>query len=169
LYFTSSLKELSLKPSHWILNLMLPRKIIFIILAVAYCPCYAVDQLTPKDSSTVTIMLQNASDKLSKIDSVFLIFDRYDLRGAGVIKKVFYPDVENKIRVCLPKGKYYINIYCLGIYNKESFDRIVYAKPSKNHNIYLRLQASALFHQGDIRIPSDHFDPSHLAILNFSK
>lgn len=142
---------------------------IFIFLAMAYCHCFGIDQLPLKDSSTVTIRLQNASDKLSKIDSVFVIFDRYDLRGAGIIKKVFYPDIDNKIQVILPKGKYYINIYCLGIYNKESFDRIVYAKPSKNHNIFLRLQASALFHQGDTRIPADHFDPSHLAILNFSK
>ncbi len=110
---------------------MLPRKIIFILLAVAYCPCYAINQLTPKDSSTVTIMLQNASDKLSKIDSVFIIFDRYDLRGAGVIKRVFYPDVENKIRVSLPKGKYYINIYCLGIYNKESFDGLFTQSPAR--------------------------------------
>jgi hypothetical protein len=148
---------------------MCPRKTIFIFLTLAFFHCYATDQLPLKDSSTVTIMLQNASDKLSKIDSVFIIFDRYDLRGAGVVKKVFYPDLENKIQVCLPKGKYYINIYCLGIYNKESFDRIVYAKASKNHNIFLRLQESALFHQGNIRMPVDHFDPSHLAILNFSR
>jgi hypothetical protein len=149
---------------------MLLRKTIFTLLVMASCHCYGNIQKSGKDSSTtVTITLQNASDKLSKIDSVFVIFDRYDLRGAGVIKKVFYPDIENKIEVNLPKGKYYINIYCLGIYNKESFDRIVSAKSGKNHNIFLRLQASALFHQGGVRIPADHFDPSHLAILNFSK
>ncbi len=148
---------------------MFLRKTILTFLTMAYCHCYALDRLPLKDSSTVTIMLQNASDKLSKIDSVFVVFDRYDLRGAGVIKKVFYPDIYNKIEVCLPKGKYYLNIYCLGIYNKESFDRIVYAKPSKNHNILLRLQASALFHRGEIKMPEDHFDPTHLAILNFGK
>ncbi len=115
----------------------------------------------------VTITLQNASDKLSKIDSVFLIFDRYDLRGAGVIKKVFYPDIDNQIHVSLPKGKYYINIFCLGIYNKESFDRVVYAKSNKNRKITLRLQESALYQLGLAKIPADHFDPSHLAILNF--
>ena len=71
--------------------------------------------------------------------------------------------------VSLPRGKYYINIYCLGIYNKESFNRIVSAKSNKNHNIFLRLQASALFHQGGARIPEDHFDPAHLAILKYSK
>ena len=146
---------------------MLLRKTILPLLVITSCHCYSNDSLPTKDSSSVTITLQNASDKLSKIDSVFLIFDRFDLRGAGVIKKVFYPNVENQIRVSLPKGKYYINIYCLGIYNKECFDRIVTTKPNKNRKIFLRLQASALYQLGLAKIPADHFDPSHLAILNF--
>ena len=144
------------------------RKTIFPLLALAASHCYGSDSLPKKDSSTVIIKLQNVSDKLSKIDSVFVIFDRFDLRGAGVVKKVFYPDFENKIQIDLPKGKYYINIYCLGIYNKEGFNRIVSAKPNKNHNILLRLQQSALFELGLARMPSDHFDPSHLAILNYA-
>ena len=148
--------------------MMLLRKTILPALMAASCYCYGNGELPAKDSGTVVITLQNASDKLSKIDSVFVIFDRYDLRGAGVIKKVFYPDIENKIRVNLPKGKYYISIYCLGIYNKESFDRIISAKSSKERNIFLRLQASALYQQGLARIPGEHFDPAHLAILNFS-
>jgi hypothetical protein len=130
--------------------------------------CYGNDSLPKTDTSTVTIKLQNAADKLSRIDSVFVIFDRYDLRGAGIIKKVFYPDGENKIQVTLPKGKYYLNIYCLGIYNKEGFDRIVSAKPNKNHQILLQLQQSALFELGLAHLPQDRFDPSHLAILNYT-
>ena len=145
---------------------MLQKKTILAALLLSTCHCFAYNDPPEKDSGTVIITLQNASDKLSKIDSVFVIFDRYDLRGAGVVKQVFYPDLENNIRVNLPKGKYFINIYCLGIYNKEAFDRIVSAKPNKNYHILLRLQASALYHIGKARIPLDHFDPSHLAILN---
>jgi hypothetical protein len=144
------------------------RKSIFPLLMAASCRCFGNNQLPSKDSGTVIITLQNASDKLSKIDSVYVIFDRYDLRGAGVVKRIFYPDQDNKIRVDLPKGKYYISIYCLGIYNKESFDRIISAKSRKERNIFLRLQASALYKQGGARIPGEHFDPSHLAILNYS-
>lgn len=135
------------------------------LLASSQCYGHESTESTPSDSGVIIIALQNASDKLSKIDSVFVIFDRYDLRGAGVIKQVFYPDLENQIRVSLPKGKYYLNIYCLGIYNKEAFDRIVSAKPKKNQKIFLRLQASALYHQGAARLPLEHFDPSHLAIF----
>ena len=128
--------------------------------------CYGYDSLPQKDSGTITISLQNASDKLSKIDSVFIIFDRYDLRGAGVIKQVFYPDIDNRIKIILPKGKYYVNIYCLGIYNKVAFGRIVSAKPNKIHKIFLRLQQSALFQLGLAHMPEYPFDPSHLAIFN---
>jgi hypothetical protein len=145
---------------------MFLRKAILPVLALVVHQCFGNDSLPESESSAVVITLQNASDKLSKIDSVFLIIDRFDLRGAGVIKKVFYPDRENQVRINLPKGKYFINIYCLGIYNKESFERIVTAKPGKDRNIFLRLQASALYKQGLARIPQDRFDPSHLAILH---
>ncbi len=146
---------------------MFLRKTILPLFVIIACHCYGNKIITSRDSGTVIITLQNAADKLSKIDSVFVIFDRFDLRGAGVVKKVFYPDTENKVQVSLPKGKYYISIYCLGIYNKESFDRVIKAADHKTRNIFLRLQVSALYKQGLARIPADHFDPSHLAILNF--
>jgi hypothetical protein len=144
---------------------MFCRGIIFALLITASGHCYGYDSLPSKDSGTVTILLQNASDKLSKIDSVFIILDRYDLRGAGVVKQIFYPDIENRIKISLPKGKYYMNIYCLGIYNKVAFDRVVSAKPNKNHKVFLRLQQSALFQLGLADMPEDHFDPAHLAIF----
>ena len=133
---------------------------------VTYSHSYGYDSLPSKDSGTITILLQNASDKLSKIDSVFIILDRYDLRGAGVVKQVFHPDPENHITISLPKGKYYLNIYCLGIYNKIAFSRVVAAKPKKNHKVFLRLQQASLFQSGLAHLPEDHFDPSHLAIFN---
>ena len=139
--------------------------IIFVLFVMASGHCYGRDSSPSTDSGTVTISLHNASDKLSKIDSVFIIIDRYDLRGAGVVKQIFYPDMDNRIKLSLPKGKYYMNIYCLGIYNKVAFDRIVSAKPKKNHKVLLRLQQSALFQLGLARLPDEHFDPSHLAIF----
>jgi len=148
---------------------MLLRKTIILIILLSSGRCLANDSLEVKaDSGTVTILLQNAYDKLSRIDSVYLVIDRYDLRGAGVIKQVFYPDRENKVTVNVPSGKYYMNIYCLGIYNKECFDRIITARRRKNRNIFLRLQVSALYKQGLASIPADHFDPSKLAIMHLN-
>jgi hypothetical protein len=145
------------------------RAIIFAFFIAASSRCYGYDGISLKDSGTVTILLQNASDKLSKIDSVFIILDQYDLRGAGVVKQIFYPDIDNRIKINLPKGKYYMKIYCLGIYNKRAFERIISAKANKNRNIFLLLQQSALFKLGRAHMPDDHFDPSHLAIFKETK
>lgn len=116
------------------------------------------------DSGTVIITLENSSDRQSRIDSVYLIFDRYDKRGAGIIKQVFYP-VHNQVQIKVPIGRYYVNIFCLGIYNHAGFDRVLTAKSSHTHKIFLRLQASALFTPGMVEIPREKWDPSHLAIL----
>ena len=110
------------------------------------------------------ITLQNAADRQSRIDSVYLIFDRFDLRGAGIIKQVYHP-VDNQVLLKLPKGRYYVNIYCLGIYNKAGFDRVITIKTNRTRKIFLRLQASALFTPGMVRIPHQEWDPAHLAIL----
>jgi hypothetical protein len=116
------------------------------------------------DSGTVVISLQNAADRQSRIDSVYLIFDRYDRRGAGIVRQVYRP-VNNQVELMLPRGRYYVNIYCLGIYNKAGFDRTVTVKANRTRRIFLRLQASALFTPGMVRIPRQKWDPAHLAIL----
>ncbi len=127
-------------------------------------PVYARKGDTPKsDSGTVTITLENAFDKQSRIDSIYLIFDRYDKRGAGVIKQVFRSR-DNVIQINVPSGRYYVNIFCLGIYNKAGFDRIVTVRANKERKISLRLQAP-LFIPGSVKIPGQKWDPSHLAIL----
>jgi hypothetical protein len=130
-------------------------------------PCYAhIPQIPKKDSGMVVIHLQNASDRQSRIDSIFLIFDRYDKRGAGVIKQVFYPK-NNQVQITVPKGRYYVNIYCLGIYNHAGFDRIITVRANRKRKIFLKLQACALFTPGMVEIPREKWDPAHLAIMEF--
>ncbi|MDP4211710.1 MAG: hypothetical protein Q8926_03730 [Bacteroidota bacterium] len=120
--------------------------------------------LPRSDSGTVVIDLQNASDRQSRIDSIYLIFDRYDKRGAGIIKQVYYPK-NNQVEITVPKGRYYVNIYCLGIYNRAGFDRTILVKPTRKLRIFLKLQASALFTPGMVEIPHEKWDPAHLAIM----
>ena len=144
---------------------MLPAKTILSLLLITTLHSYGYSKKIPKtDSGTVVITLQNAADRQSRIDSVYLIFDRFDLRGAGIIKQVYHP-VNNQVLLKLPKGRYYVNIYCLGIYNKAGFDRVITIKTNRTRKIFLRLQASALFTPGMVRIPHQEWDPAHLAIL----
>src|SRR5258708_2967800 len=83
-----------------------------------------------KDSTTVVFKLDNPSHHNLNIDSVYLIFDRYDHRGAGVVMQFFYP-VDNIIKVTVPKGKYYVNIVCIGTFCNEHFDRVITANSNK--------------------------------------
>jgi hypothetical protein len=56
---------------------------------MADCSCFGNNIFPAGGSGTVVIILRNASDHLSKIDSVLLIFDHVNLRGAGRVKKPF--------------------------------------------------------------------------------
>jgi hypothetical protein len=144
---------------------LLLKNTILPLLLITALHSFAYSSKVPKsDSGTVIITLENASDRQSRIDSVYLIFDRYDKRGAGVIKKVYYP-INNQVQITVPQGRYYVNIFCLGIYNRVGFDRILTAKANRKLKIFLRLQASALFTTGMVEIPQEKWDPSHLAIL----
>jgi len=116
-----------------------------------------------KDSTTVIIRLANSSHNKLYIDSVYLIFDRYDRRGAGVVKKIFYP-IDNTVKVTVPKGKYFVNIVCLGTYANEYFDRIINAKSDKEKTLSLKLEEFALFTPGFVFIPEEKVDFSNLSI-----
>src|SRR5882762_9776141 len=95
-----------------------------------YAIGFSAQHKTFKDSTTVVFKLDNPSHHNLNIDSVFLIFDKYDHSGAGVVMQIFYP-VDNIIRVTVPKGKYYVNIVCIGTYSNKHFDRIITAKSDK--------------------------------------
>ena len=119
------------------------------------------------DSTTIIIKLDNTSHHNLYIDSVYLVFDRYDRRGAGVIKQIFYP-VDNAIKVTVPKGKYYVNIICLGTYNNECFERIVTARSDKEKKLFLKLQESDLFTPGLAFIPEEKIDFSNLSVTRYA-
>ena len=116
-----------------------------------------------KDSTTVVFKLDNRSHHNLNIDSVFLIFDRYDRSGAGVVMQIFYP-VDNIIKVTVPKGKYFVNIVCIGAYCNERFDRIITARSNKEKKLLLNLPEPDLYTPGLAYIPEEKIDFSNLSI-----
>ena len=119
------------------------------------------------DSVRVTIELNNELNKKAPVDSVIVIFDRYNLSGAGTIKKVYYP-IDNKVVIeNVPEGKFYITVICLGIY-KDNFTEIsyVYEKRRNKNSFNFRLKKNAEpYDPEDISIPSEKIDPLNLLIL----
>src|SRR5437764_9927471 len=73
-------------------------------------------QKRSKDSVSLTIHLNNRANNHAQVDSVYLIFDRWDLSGAGLVKKIYRPE-KNIIKLeKIPKGRYYVEVFCLGNY-----------------------------------------------------
>jgi len=93
-----------------------------------------------------------------------MIFDKYDRSGAGIVMQVFYP-VDNTIKVTVPKGKYYVNIICIGTYVSESFDKIITATSDKEKKFLLNLQEADLFTPGLAFIPEQKVDLTNLTIM----
>src|SRR4051812_43840959 len=83
------------------------------------------------DSVNVLIRLHPRDVKNPLVDSVLVIFDRFDRTGAGIVKRIYYP-TNNQFTISnVPEGKYYISIYCLGFY-RDTFNDLMFV--SKRHS-----------------------------------
>ncbi|PWT75826.1 MAG: hypothetical protein C5B59_07865 [Bacteroidetes bacterium] len=124
-----------------------------------------------KDSTVVTIKLDNVTHHKSKkpsIDSVYLIFDKYDHSGAGIVKQMFYPS-NNLVTLTVPSGKYFVNIVCMGTYNRVYFDYILIAKSRKGKTLSIKLQDPSLFTPGLVDLPQEKIDFSNLLVTHFHR
>ena len=135
------------------------------LLAMLYAK--SAPQSSLKDSATIIIRLDNFSNNNEPIDSIYLIFDRFDLTGAGVIKQVCHP-VNNAIELTVPKGKYFINIICLGVYKDKHFDAIVNARSSKRNELLLKVDPTSFFIPGLVSFPEEKIDFGNLSVTSYS-
>ena len=117
-------------------------------------------QTSMRDSISVTILLKN---KNIIVDSVYIIFDRYDLSGAGVINKVFYPSNNRIVIEKVPKGKYYVDVYCIGI-DHQRFARVSTVGKRRSNKVTLPLKTYETYIPGTAIIPSTNIDPSNLLV-----
>lgn len=133
--------------------------LIFLFLTPWLIPCVSA-QKAAVDSISVTILLRN---KKITVDSVYVIFDRYDLTGAGVVKKVFYPS-QNKIVIeKVPKGKYYVDVFCLGI-GQQNFSKISTVGNRRPNKLLIPLKTYETYIPGTAVIPSSNIDFSNLIV-----
>ena len=116
-----------------------------------------------RDSAAIIISFNNNSNQDKPIDSVFVIFDKWDLSGAGIVKQVFYP-VNNRIALIIPKGKYYVDVYCLKGRRREHFGTIFKAKLNKKNILFFKLEEAELFMPGSVQFPQEKIDFGNLSI-----
>lgn len=112
------------------------------------------------DSISVTIVLKN---KKINVDSVYIIFDRYDLTGAGVIKKVFYPSQNKVVIEKVPQGKYYVDVYCIGV-DRQNFTQISTIGKRRSNKVSIPFKNFETYIPGTAVIPPSSFDFSNLMV-----
>jgi len=141
----------------------------YILMALSILSCalgLAAHKRAIRDTTAVVIAFNDNSSQNWPVDSVFIIFDRCDLSGAGVVKQVFYP-VNNRIDMIIPKGDYYVDIYCIRGRLKEHFGTILKARPNKNNKLFFKLSESSMFTPGMVRLPEEKFDMANLSVTRY--
>jgi hypothetical protein len=136
------------------------KTVLIILLFTTRLVPYVSAQKAAGDSISVTILLRN---KKITVDSVYVIFDRYDLTGAGVVKKVFYPSKNRIVLEKVPKGKYYVDVFCLGI-GQQSFSQISTVGKRRPNKVLVPLKTYETYIPGTAVIPSSEIDFSNLIV-----
>lgn len=116
------------------------------------------------DSVTIVIHLNNISNNQTEVDSAFIVFDKHDLSGAGIIKQVFYP-IKNQIAIeNVPRGKYYVDIICLGFYNQTFYRKAKFCR--KKNTMVVRLKYAEEYIPGVAIIPKESVDFGKLSVTS---
>ncbi|MBO9201202.1 MULTISPECIES: hypothetical protein [Niastella] len=116
------------------------------------------------DSVNVLIRLRPRNIQNPRVDSVLVIFDRFDRTGAGIVKRIYYPTNNQFTIFKVPEGKYYISIYCLGFYRDIFTDEMFISKRHSN-NLRYKLRRSDEYVPGTF-LPDMEIDFTNLAITN---
>jgi hypothetical protein len=102
---------------------------------------------------------------ITRKDSVLVIYDRCDLTGAGVIRKVYYPGSKQSILISnIPAGKYYVTIQCLGKHH-DRYEKILKIKSGKTAYVSVKLSDYDEFSRDRVFIPNDPIDFSRLSVV----
>lgn len=124
----------------------------------------SIATVATKSSATISSFvnysfhIDNSVNKNNTVDSVLVILDKFDHTGAGIVRKVFYPNSDNHVIIeDLPVGKYYAEIYVLGIYKKHfsaiiDTDKII--KKNKKKEIF-RLDYTDVYFPGSVAMPAE--------------
>lgn len=139
------------------------KKLYFIALAslCLFCNNISAQKKMPANGS-VTICLNNAENNNRQIDTAYIIFDRCDLTGAGIVLDKY--DVSNNTIVIdqLPEGKYFADVYIKGIYNQH-FSKVITIKEKKNTYTF-KLSKADPFLKEDVIIPDESNDFSKTSV-----
>lgn len=137
------------------------KTILVLLLHILWLMPYQVSaQKSSSDSLSVTILLKN---KNVVVDSVYIIFDRYDLTGAGVIKKIYYPSANRVVIEKVPRGKYYVDVRCIGI-DHQNHTKVSTIGRRKSNKLTVAVKTYEPYIPGTAVIPVSHINFNNLLV-----
>jgi len=113
-------------------------------------------------NGSVTFRLDNSKNNNTPIDSAYIILDRFDLTGAGVVKEKYHVSSNKILLENLPVGKYYADIFIRRFYNQH-FSRIINVT-KKGKTYTFELSEIGFYEAGDVVIPEESNDFSKTSI-----
>jgi hypothetical protein len=88
-------------------------------------------------NGSVVISLNDSRFGGADIKNVFIILDKYDRTGAGIIQGKYIVENNKVILPSVPKGKYYVDVYTFGNHKIHSTFVMKVKKASNNHSLKL--------------------------------
>lgn len=112
-------------------------------------------------------LFKNLIAGMEERDSILIIFDRYDLTGAGVIHQVFAAGSDHSITVSdIAPGKYFVTVQGIGLH-RDHLEKIVTIRSQRSETVRIKLTPSEAYSKNKVVIPAFHPDPSDLAVVRF--
>ena len=119
------------------------------------------------NAGTARFLFKNLIAGMEERDSILIIFDRYDLTGAGVVHQVFAAGSDNSITVPdIAPGKYYVTVQCIGLH-RDRLEKIVTIRSQRSETVRIKLSSSEAYSKNNVVIPAFHPDPSDFAVVRF--
>ena len=140
-------------------GILLMKTFVLFIAVMSFHPILWA-QTKSTDSVRFTIIFKN---KRVQIDSAYVIFDRCDLTGAGVVKRVFYP-ADNRIVIDkVPQGKYFIDIFPIGT-TRQNISKVSVVAKKKSNTLQVPLTFCDTYVPGTAIIPDSNVDLENLLV-----
>jgi hypothetical protein len=139
------------------------RKLYYLITVLTFFTLKVNAQCNTSAKGSVIIELDNSKNENQPVEAAYIILDKYNLTGAGLVKERF--DVsDNKISLDnLPVGKYYADIYTKGDY-KQHFSKVI--KVTKKGKLYtFRLDDIEFYNSHEVNIPQESNDFSKTSVV----
>ncbi len=118
------------------------------------------------DSVKVSLKLGKKSKAQIPVDSAFIIFDKYNLNGAGIVYKVYRVSSDHIELENVPVGKYYIDVFCYGPARQRLTKTVYLSSRRKINKIRFKPKSTELYAPGEAFIPPEKISPTRLKVTH---